>query len=123
MRGSTEEGCYGPYEALRSRSAKLLLGNLRGYLSRPETATQVREDWRDVLIDLAPFYDCANRLGVDRVDLFHNAAADLPDDVRGLAETFARRADVTLDAFGWTLAIRPGGPCYELARAGDIPAP
>jgi hypothetical protein len=82
-------------------------------LSRPETARDAREDWRDVLIDLAPFFDCAERIEVDPVGLFDEASVDLPDDVRAIAERFARRTDVTLDAFGWTLAMTKDGPCYQ----------
>jgi hypothetical protein len=100
MARDTDGRCHGPYQALRTRSAMELRAALRGYLSLPKTATQVRDDWRDVLIDLAPFYDCADRLGVEQVELFEDAAADLPEEVRALAAMFARRADATLDAFG-----------------------
>jgi hypothetical protein len=113
----TDNRCRGPYEALRTRSRELLFASLRGYLSLPETAKDAREDWRDVLIDLAPFLDCAKRIDVDAVGLFDDASVGLPDDVRRIAERFARRTDVTLEAFGWTLAMTKDGPCYQPTAA------
>lgn len=113
MASGSDDRCRGPYEALRTRSHEVLFASLRGYLLRPKTASDAREDWRDVLIDLAPFFDCAERIEVDPVGLFDEASVDLPDDLRAIAGRFARRADVTLEAFGWTLAVTNEGPCYQ----------
>jgi hypothetical protein len=73
-------------------------------------------DVRDVLVALAPYHDCARRLGADPVEVFDLAAAGAPDAARELAMTFARRDDVTLEAFGWVLTDLPDGPCYEPAE-------
>jgi hypothetical protein len=83
------------------------------YLRKAADAGDAAADWRDVLVALAPFYDCAVRLGLDPVDLFDRASAGSPDDLRRLVQGFARRSDITLDAFDWTLTMLSDGPCYE----------
>lgn len=70
-------------------------------------------DFRDVLVGFAPFFDCAQRLGVDPIGLFEAASLDCGPLMRDLATTFARRTDVTLAAFGWRLVDDAGGPCYR----------
>jgi hypothetical protein len=61
------------------------------------------QDWRDVLIGFAPFYDAAQRLGFDTVDIFDAAADRAPEDVAVLMRPFGRRTDVALHLFGWVL--------------------
>jgi hypothetical protein len=77
-----------------------------------ENELGVNSDWRDVLVGLASFYDCALRLQVDPVRLFDTASEDLNEETRELARGFARRSDVTLKSFAWTLESTPEGPCY-----------
>ena len=80
---------------------------------------EVDNDWREVLVDLAPFYDCAQRLAVDPVELFETASRDLNKQTRELMNGFARRSDITLRAFGWKLETTSEGPCYRWATFAD----
>jgi hypothetical protein len=109
-RTSTTE-CREPSVALRMRSPERLGADLRRYLVAAKPNVEV--DWRDVLVDLVPYVDCAQRLGVDPVELFDRAAQDLDDKTRELARTFARRSDITLTSFGWELQDASDGPCYR----------
>ena len=84
--------------------------DLHRYLVECEPDVDI--DWRDVLVGLAPFHDCALRLGVDPVGLFDSASSDLKEPTRELAREFARRSDITLKSFAWTLESTPDGPCY-----------
>jgi hypothetical protein len=72
-------------------------------------------DFRDVLVTLAPYHDCARRLGLDPAALFREVAVDLPNSVAELAQTFGGRIDVTLAAFGWRLDNSPLGPIYHFS--------
>ena len=98
---------------LRRQSIELLRDELARYLAGAEREIEI--DWRDVLVNLAPYHDCAVRLGADAVEIFDSASADLPDATRELAMTFARREDISLPSFGWTLTELSDGPCYEPA--------
>ena len=91
----------------------MLTRSLREYLVFAAATNAVAVDYRDVLVALAPYHDCAHRLGLDPVELFDSASGDSPNDLQALVRQFARRSDVTLDAFGWTLTTSPDGPCYE----------
>ena len=71
------------------------------------------KDWRDVLVGFAAYFDCAERLGIDPVELFDTSARGRSATMRELAATFGRRTDVTLHAFGWILVDHEGGPCYR----------
>ena len=97
--------------ALRASSTELLRSGLVDYLEA--VASYPVFDYRDVLVDLTPFYDCAVRLGVDPVTVFDEAAAHMSKDLGGLVRTFARRKDVTLANFGWRLDLSPDGPVYR----------
>ena len=81
--------------------------------SEPDVAI----DFRDVLVGFAPFFDCAQRLGVDPIALFETASKDCRPAMRELAASFARRSDVTLGAFAWRLDDPPDGPCYRPERS------
>jgi hypothetical protein len=106
--------CYEPPTvALRLRSVSRLQDELTGYLAR--AAEAVERDWRDVLVILATYHDCAARLGADPVALFDAASIGATPATRDVATRFARRTDITLQAFGWILSDLPDGPCYESA--------
>jgi hypothetical protein len=107
----TRPDCWDPSEALRSGSTDRLKADLVRYLVA--SAWRVSVDYRDVLVDLAPYFDCAQRLNIDPVALFDEAAMDFEDDVRELVRTFARRSDISLRAFGWQLVDAPDGSCYR----------
>jgi len=83
--------------------------------------SEVDIDWRDVLVDFAPFFDCAQRLRVDPVELFETASKDLGYEIRELANGFARRSDITLASFGWKLETTSEGPCYRWALFSNVP--
>ena len=115
MASRTRSRCFEPATApLRQRSVELLRSELARYLAG--AAPEIQVDWRDVLVSLAPYHDCAVRLGMDPIEVFDTASTGLPDATRDLAMTFARRDDITLQAFGWVLTTLPDGPCYEPAE-------
>lgn len=107
----TKQDCAEPSRALKLQSPTALRTALAGYLATARRGFE--KDWRDVVIGLAPFHDCARRLGVEPIELFDVATEDLGAELRELTREFARRSDVTLKAFGWTLATSADGPCYR----------
>jgi hypothetical protein len=72
------------------------------------------------MVDLAPYMDCARRLGVDPVAMFDQASSGTSHDLGKLVREFGRRGDVTLEAFGWVLEAKPEGPCYRPERIGSL---
>jgi hypothetical protein len=99
-----------PSEALRTGSLATLRLGLTDYLRRSAGFL----DARDVMTGLAPYHDCARRLGGDTAAVFAEAATNLSSDVRDLAVTFGQRVDVTLSAFSWELDHDPTeGPTYR----------
>ena len=66
-----------------------------------------------LLVGMAPYFDCAERLGVDPVALFDGAAKDLGPKAHDLAHEFVRRSDIDLLSFGWVLTDTADGPCYR----------
>jgi hypothetical protein len=57
-----------PTRALRARAPEVLRAGLLRVLVEGED--EWVKDWRDLLIGLAPYHDCARRLGLDPVVLF-----------------------------------------------------
>jgi hypothetical protein len=111
MGSKTTPFCREPTEALRERSVE----KLRASLVRDMLASEpdVIADWEGVLMQWAAYFDCAERLGIDPVELFDGAARERSPELRSLAARFCRRSDVTLAAFGWTLVEKDGRPCYR----------
>jgi hypothetical protein len=72
-------------------------------------------DNRDLLVALAPYYDCAGRLGLDPATMFDQVAEAGPPELTAAVRDFGRRDDVTLAAFGWTVVETPDGPRYDAA--------
>jgi hypothetical protein len=101
-------------EALRTRSSQLLHETLVASLRTGERAWLA--DSRDLMVQLAPFYDCARRLGVDASDVFRTAAAAGPRSLRDVVTAFGERDDVTVDAFGYAIIDLPEGPSYRFLR-------
>jgi len=97
--------------ALRSGSRDDLVAGLRTTL----TGHVGFRDERDVMLDLAPFFDAGVRLGANPADVFAEASAGLPADVANLAGRFGGREGVTLAAFGWRLVDTPEGATYEFS--------
>ena len=67
------------------------------------------------MISLTPFLDCARRLGVDPETAPGPMAASGPEWFRLTFQSFVRRTDVTLEAFGWSLEQSMEGPTYRFA--------
>ena len=111
MASRTAPECSEPTTALRRRSPDLLRSAVARALVALEPEVEI--DFRDVLVGLAVYVDCARRLDIDPVELFDSASTGRSEGMRELATGFARRTDVTLDAFGWRLESRPEGPCYR----------
>lgn len=84
-------------------------------------------DPRDSMISLMPFVDCAKRLGQDPAAVLGLIARTAPDWYRSTFEAFVRRGDLSLPAFGWSLAQTPQGPAYRFAwpptSSGSSPRP
>lgn len=95
--------------ALRRHSPELLTETLRQLLQSQPTPLS---DWRDFSAALAPVYDCATRLGLDPQPLFDAAAQGLPSEIKELAREFARRDDITPQAFGFAVVDTSDGPRY-----------
>lgn len=100
--------------ALRAQSPDVLRAGIAAYL----LASTPVEDWRDVLVGLAPLHDCARRLGQDPATFFADAVRDLPADVADLARTFGKRSDVTPRAIGYEVVDESDGPAYRIGPVG-----
>jgi hypothetical protein len=70
-------------------------------------------DFREVLVGLAPHYECARRLKLDITDVFDAAALFADEETGALMRIFGRRSDVTLARFGWREIQTPTGPAFE----------
>jgi hypothetical protein len=101
----------GATSALRARSPDLLRSALVALLRRGEKGWLM--DGRDLLVALAPYYDCACRLDLDPISLFDEAAAAGPRRLRETVSSFGRRDDITLEAFGFALLDEADGPRYD----------
>lgn len=111
MGSRTAPECLEPTTALRERSPDRLRTDLAKLMI--ELEPEVAIDSRDVLVALAGWVDCARHLGLDPAEVFDVATAGRSDAMQELARPFARRGDVTLEAFGWRLEERSDGPCYR----------
>jgi hypothetical protein len=97
--------------ALRARSpAELHRGLVESLV---EGEQEWLKDERDLIVALAPFHDCARRLGLDPATVFDDAAAAAPAALRDTVTTFGRRGDVTPAAFGFVLDHASEGPRYR----------
>jgi hypothetical protein len=75
-----------------------------------------QRDHRDLMVALAPYRDCAVRLGMAVGWAFRAAAWRGPASVRPVVVAFGGREDVTLAAFGWVLEETEFGPSYVPSR-------
>jgi hypothetical protein len=96
---------------LRSRSPEVLTRGLDDLLADGEE--QWLADTRDLQIVLAPYFDCAVRLGLDPATFFETAAAGGPSSLQETVTGFGRRTDVTAEAFGFRVVEDRDGPRYE----------
>jgi hypothetical protein len=97
-------------EALREKSQERLTKAFAEVVRVESAAGNI--DSRDTMVGLAPFLDCARRLGHDPEVLLGPIAKAGAEWFQQLFEGFVRRSDVTLGNFGWSLAMDPDGPRY-----------
>jgi hypothetical protein len=94
--------------ALREQSPSVLHGGLIWVLRAYDG-----KDPRDLMLGLAPFHDCARRLGLDVRQVFNDAADAVDGEAAQVARDFGQRSDVTADAFAYVVESGPEGPMYR----------
>jgi hypothetical protein len=94
--------------ALRERSPSVLHGGLIWVLRAYDG-----KDSRDLMLSLAPFHDCARRLGLEVSRVFNDAADAVGGEAGEIARVFGRRSDVTPAAFAFAVESGPDGPRYS----------
>jgi hypothetical protein len=102
-------------EALRSRSPEMLRQALTAALWDGEA--EWLADSRDLMVVLAPYHDCARRLGADVANMFRDAAGDGPEGLRQVVIAFGEREDITPAGFGFTVVEGPDGPSYRFVAS------
>lgn len=101
--------------ALREGSPEHLREGLVRLLPKGGAEDEVK-DWRDLLMDLAPYHDCAKRIGVDPRLLFEWVARKLPAEVAGTVRALGKREEVAPEEFGFAVVDDPDGPRYYWTR-------
>jgi hypothetical protein len=70
-------------------------------------------DPRDLMWSLAPYHDCAIRLGLDPAAFFVEVADAGPPGLRELVREFGQRSDTSPQVFGgYVLRETPEGQAY-----------
>lgn len=100
-----------PTEALRLQSADVLRDGLHCLLVTGEE--QWLKDWRDLLVAMAPYHDCATRIGLDPARFFDEVSREAPQTLASTVRTFGQRRDITPSAFGFTVTTLGKGQAYE----------
>jgi len=101
----------GVTDALRRGSPDALKAGLLRLLNDGEL--QWLQDRRDLLVAMAPYYDCARRLELDPPAFFGAVADEAPLPLADIVRSFGERLDVTAEAFGFRLVMSPEGAAYE----------
>jgi hypothetical protein len=101
-------------DALRRGSPDALKAGLLRVLHDGEL--QWLQDRRDLLVAMAPYYDCARRLELDPAAFFGAVADEAPLALADIVRSFGERGDVTPAAFGFRLVMSPEGATYEWDR-------
>lgn len=96
--------------ALREKSQSVLHGGLIWTLREYDG-----KDQRDLMLSLAPFHDCAQRLGLDVSRVFDDAADAVGGEAGEVARVFGRRLDITPDTFMFAVESSSDGPRYRSA--------
>jgi len=104
----------GPTRIARSGNVGALTSELLDILLDAED--QWRSDPRDMMLVLAPYHDCAWRLGADPARVFDVVASGAPASVRDMVRVFGRRDDITPEAFGFAVVETADGPEYVQTR-------
>jgi hypothetical protein len=105
----------GPTNALRENSPEVLRTDLlRLLLAYSKQGSGV--DTRDVMWSLAPYHDCARRLGLDPAGFFDQVADATTPELRDVVRGFGRRTDTGPEDFGgYALIESADGPAYVWA--------
>jgi hypothetical protein len=106
-----------PTEALRLQSADVLRDGLLRLLVTGEE--HWLKDWRDLLLAMAPYHDCATRIGLDPARFFDELSREAPPTLAGTVRTFGQRRDITPSAFGFTVTTLREGLTYEWPDVDD----
>ena len=69
-------------------------------------------DSRDLMVALAPYHDCARRLGLDVPAAFREVAEAGPPGLSEVVVAFGVRVDITPDNFAFALRDGPDGLTY-----------
>ena len=101
-------------DALRRSSPQALKTGLLRMLHDGEL--QWLQDRRDLLVAMAPYYDCARRLELDPAAFFGTVADEGPLALADIVRGFGERSDVTPAAFGYRLVMSQEGATYEWAH-------
>ena len=102
-----------PTRALRGQAPDVLYtGLLRDLI---EGEDEWVKDWRDLLVVLAPYHDCARRPDLDPVVFLDAVAERAPEALQEIVRTFGTRTDVTPEAFGYVLTESREGLRYDWA--------
>lgn len=102
--------------ALREGSSDHLGAGVTAVLARATDDEGEVGDWRDLLMDLAPYHDCARRIGIDPRVLFEWIARKLPGDVAAQIRALGKRPELDPAEFGFALVDEPDGPRYYWTR-------
>src|SRR4051812_19273825 len=95
--------------AVRSGSVE----SLRRELLRELVAQPERVDFRDLLVVLAPYHDCAARIGLDPAAVFAEVAAACPPALRDAVRRFGQRTDIKPEEWGFAVVDTVDGPSYQ----------
>ena len=102
--------------ALREGSLEHMRAGLVKVLARQGDPDEGVSDWRDLVMDLAPYHDCARRLGQDPKVLFEWIARQLPADVAPTVRQLGKRPELDPSEFGFTIVDEADGPRYYWTR-------
>jgi|SRR5215211_2372888 len=102
--------------ALRDRSPDHLRAGLTAVLARAMTDEGEIRDWRDLVMDLAPYHDCSRRIGIDPRVLFEWIARKVPAEVAGPVRALGKRDALDPVEFGFALVEEEDGPRYYWTR-------
>jgi len=95
---------------VRSGNPGALTAELLGLVA--DHQDEWRNNYRDLMVALAPYHDCARRLGVVPGEIFDTVAAGAPPSLSDLVRAFGRRTEVRPDGFGFAVVETSEGPEY-----------
>jgi hypothetical protein len=99
--------------SVRQGSPELLLRGLVG----ATIANYIIPERRRIEVGLAVYYHCAGKLGLNRRELFADAARYATEEYAERLVTFAGQDDVTLAKYGWRELKTPEGVKYSFSWA------